>query len=141
MIWVRRSAPSSPIHAAPLDLQTRPSAEIRTACGEMLPIDEVEQAAGPADNPCCACATFAVDEQPTDPGQEPESTPNSGGYAVALHGSHVRHLVADGAARGELHGRPVVQTLCSRLAWGPLDAGPQHWPLCEQCQGHSAESA
>lgn len=143
MIRVRRAAPSSLVHVVPLDLQTRPSSEIRTACGEMLPVDDVEQVASFDDSPCPACSQLSVDdERPTDPGEPPEiDTDRTGSYAVALHGSHVRHRVASDAARGELDGRPVVQTLCSRLAWGPLTAGPRHWPLCEQCQRQSGESA
>lgn len=127
MILVR--AANSPVHMVPLDRQQTPSAELRTGCGRTLPLDEVEQVDEFGDDPCPTCSE--LDDDPPGRNTEPEQ------YAVALRGSHVRHLVAEDAARGELDGRPVVQTRCARLAWGPLTTGPEHWPLCPQCQQHT----
>lgn len=131
MIRARRTGVPT-VHAAPVALQQRPSGELRTACGAALPLDEVEQVDEFGDAPCPTCS--ALDDEHPIGRADPEQ------YAVALHGARVRHLVAENAARGELDGRPVVQTLCARLAWGPLAAGPEHWPLCRQCQRHSGET-
>lgn len=131
MIRVRRVTAST-VHVAPPQLQERPSSELRTACGEALPLNEVEQLDDFGDDPCTTCSELHEDG--------PAEKPDPHRYAVALHGARVRHLVSRNPARGELDGRPVVQTLCARLAWGPLTAGPEHWPLCEQCQRWWAES-
>ena len=129
MIRVRRAAVST-VHLAAPQLQERPSTELRTACGQALPLDEVEQLDDFGDDPCATCSGLHA--------EQPAAHRDPDRYAVALRGTRVRHLVSRDAARGELDGRPVVQTLCARLAWGPLTAGLEHWPLCEQCSHRSA---
>ena len=55
-------------------------------------------------------------------------------YAVGLRGPRQVHLVAEDAVQGRLDERSVVQTLCGRLGWGPLNDPPHGWQLHPDCR-------
>lgn len=109
---------------------------VRSACQLTADPEELERVEAFTGAPCNTCALLASTAAESvlreiEPVYEAD---DSGRYAVALRGDLETHFVGDGALRKELDGRPVVLTLCSRLAWGPLTTAPGERPICPECE-------
>lgn len=117
----------------------------RSVCGVELAAAEAEVVGQYVGAPCSVClmATFGdqasrtTQAQRTRIGTRPVMQPvsPSGGYAVAMAGERMVHLVASGVPRSKLDGQSVVQALCGHLGWGPYITAPTGYDVCAECRG------